>query len=248
MEAFKMLRCLINYDSFSKKAGWRKKEWCAYKLCSYARYVICPYCHISPIDTKLPDPEADRGYRPNLDHYYSKDDYPYLALTLCNLIPSCERCNGPQCKHKADFGTMPHLNPLSDLESVRFELNLLPGLRHKLQGTLSHTENSSQYVIELHPCGPDANKVKNSITTFGLTARYALVVDQIFRLRRQLRTLSSRRKMAAQAFPDLKTELADTVGFETDDNSYKRVMIGKLRLDLFRQTCEENPQLIIPDK
>lgn len=33
-----------------------------------------------------------------LDHFYDKDTYPYLALSFYNLIPSCPTCNSPKVK------------------------------------------------------------------------------------------------------------------------------------------------------
>lgn len=33
-----------------------------------------------------------------LDHFYDKGTYPYLALSLYNLIPSCPTCNSPKVK------------------------------------------------------------------------------------------------------------------------------------------------------
>lgn len=49
---------------------------------------ICPYCNRSFIYTT-----PKKGTRPQYDHYYPKSKYPYLALSLYNLIPCCPICN-----------------------------------------------------------------------------------------------------------------------------------------------------------
>jgi len=49
---------------------------------------ICPYCNRSYIFTLKTD-----GIRPQYDHFFPKADYPYLAVSLYNLIPSCGICN-----------------------------------------------------------------------------------------------------------------------------------------------------------
>ena len=49
---------------------------------------ICPYCNRSFIYTT-----PKKGTRPQYDHYYPKSKYPYLALSMYNLIPCCPVCN-----------------------------------------------------------------------------------------------------------------------------------------------------------
>jgi len=34
------------------------------------------------------------NYDLEMDHYYPKADYPYLAISIFNLVPSCPTCNG----------------------------------------------------------------------------------------------------------------------------------------------------------
>ena len=49
---------------------------------------ICPYCNRSFIYTT-----PKKGTWPQYDHYYPKSKYPYLALSMYNLIPCCPVCN-----------------------------------------------------------------------------------------------------------------------------------------------------------
>ncbi|MNJ17325.1 hypothetical protein D3C77_116020 [compost metagenome] len=50
---------------------------------------ICLYCNDEPIQTK-----GNRvKFRTDLDHFYPKTKFPFLAVTLSNLIPAGKTCN-----------------------------------------------------------------------------------------------------------------------------------------------------------
>lgn len=238
--AIDLLKEYIDYAGFSKKEDWETREWSAYKLCALARYDVCPYCHASSIQTMLPDPVSKKGFRPDLDHFYAKGHYPYLALTLGNLIPSCEKCNGPQCKHDIDFGLHPHLNPLCDSESISFSLEVSPAYTHTLFGTLSLDDKPDHYVIRLLPIpGADINKTSASLQTFGLNDRYKLMRNEMYFLRRRLRYVKQRQQIITDAIPGLHLHVEDVVGFDPTTSAYKNALYGKLKRDLYDTTEAE---------
>ncbi|MTV36210.1 hypothetical protein [Duganella radicis] len=78
---------LFNYGKLSKKAG----PTGAYGLVKAHRQRICPYCQMHHVNYHMTDKSLKM--RPPLDHFYPKSVYPYLAISLYNLIPSCEQCN-----------------------------------------------------------------------------------------------------------------------------------------------------------
>jgi 5-methylcytosine-specific restriction endonuclease McrA len=50
----------------------------------------CPYCNRQyTFSVEV----GTKNVRPEFDHFYSKADYPYLALSFYNLIPACPICN-----------------------------------------------------------------------------------------------------------------------------------------------------------
>lgn len=57
---------------------------------------VCPYCNRAYIFTLVKE-----RVRPQYDHFFSKALYPYLAVSIYNLIPSCSVCN----LAKSDFDT-----------------------------------------------------------------------------------------------------------------------------------------------
>ena len=48
---------------------------------------VCPYCNRNYINSRHDKLGCE------FDHYYSKDKFPFFALTLSNLVPSCSTCN-----------------------------------------------------------------------------------------------------------------------------------------------------------
>ncbi|BEV05935.1 hypothetical protein [Chryseobacterium gambrini] len=59
------------------------------------------------------------------DHFFPKTKYPYLSISLYNLIPSCANCNNT--KNNADLNLQEHFHPyfnnLSDLAKFYLEYN-----------------------------------------------------------------------------------------------------------------------------
>lgn len=50
---------------------------------------VCPFC------TSEYYPGEESGTRASYDHYLSRGTYPFSGINFYNLIPMCERCNGP---------------------------------------------------------------------------------------------------------------------------------------------------------
>lgn len=65
--------------------------WLQSKLC----VKVCPYCNRMYTTTLY----GKKRIRPDFDHFYPKSRYPYLAVSLFNLIPTCNICN----KAKFDY-------------------------------------------------------------------------------------------------------------------------------------------------
>ena len=85
---------------------------------------VCPYCNRTYIPFISLD-DKDKQIRGQLDHFYPKDKYPYLAVSLYNLVPSCPYCNGKTCKESKDPYDEDMVSPffLRDHKGLRFRLN-----------------------------------------------------------------------------------------------------------------------------
>lgn len=76
-----LLEKVFRYDTFSTRKV-------AYSIMHKMDVRVCPYCNRQYTVTL-----KNSKVRPQFDHYFPKAEYPYLALTLFNLVPSCSICN-----------------------------------------------------------------------------------------------------------------------------------------------------------
>ena len=93
----------IKFKEFKKQIAdvfeiFYEKKWDDIE--GYNRYVFvkehkintCPYCNRGYIFIVKSD-SAIGKLRPEIDHFFPKSIYPYLAMSFYNLIPSCSICN-----------------------------------------------------------------------------------------------------------------------------------------------------------
>ncbi len=77
------------------------------KLISAPKYGICPLC--------------SHGHVSTLDHYLPKSDFPRLAVTPVNLIPSCYECNKTKLTNSPSKPEEETLHPYYDnIEDVQW--------------------------------------------------------------------------------------------------------------------------------
>jgi HNH endonuclease len=60
---------------------------------------VCPYCNNQYTQT-LEKEDGTNKVQFQLDHFYPKSIYPYLAISFYNLIPSCANCNLAKSNHE----------------------------------------------------------------------------------------------------------------------------------------------------
>lgn len=103
-------KCPMPKDETAKKDA----EKCCQDIFKYKKFVdsqedaywllrtldvrVCPYCNriytvTLPSKEELEKDELFRATRATFDHFYCQDKFPYLSLSLFNLIPSCYSCN-----------------------------------------------------------------------------------------------------------------------------------------------------------
>jgi len=110
------------------------------KLVTNVGITVCPYCNRSFIHSV-----NSRTRTCQLDHFYSKDQYPYLALSFFNLIPCCYACNHQ--KGSRSISVSPYQNFKPD-ELLKFDY---------------------KYVIEEQTQKREINIVSNLTTKMGLS-------------------------------------------------------------------------------
>lgn len=123
---------LLQKKVFNYKA-YRDSDFCS-SLYIELKFttVTCPYCNEYPVKVVLRS--KGKGKKPilhfDLDHFYPKNKYPFLALSFYNHIPSCKYCNS---LHKQDLPftikthTHPYLDNFDSLSSFLYSHGALVG-------------------------------------------------------------------------------------------------------------------------
>ena len=118
----------INYKAF---ANSHSDDWSGLllmkELAKHVRY--CPYCNAETIYAiKFTERGDTRMVKNAFDHYFPRARYPFLGLSLYNLIPACSRCNSnlKGCKYK-DLVRMAH--PYLDDVGMNMVFTLVYGKR-----------------------------------------------------------------------------------------------------------------------
>jgi len=114
---YKILRDEI-FEKEYNNWGKREKEYGAYKFVNTLGLKTCPYCNRNY--TFVVDEENGK-LRPEIDHFYPKSIYPFLAMSFYNLIPSCPICNHTKRSKVA----VNLINPY-DIKNDDFELTYKP--------------------------------------------------------------------------------------------------------------------------
>lgn len=220
----KAIRAVFNYNKFVRKSG----SWNAYTLCNKSITRTCPYCNQA---YAFSIQKKNRGFRPTLDHFYSKDYFPHLALVINNLIPSCSACNS-SLKGTIDFFENEHLNPLWDDENINFVLTHDDGVLKFTDGMISSPEKI-RIVISFDP---ENTSVKNSIDTFLIIERYQeLTIEAI-----EFATAKLNFEHALSTGISYFRNNSESNFLRFDKREYKKYLLGKLFLDIYNKIPNTN--------
>jgi hypothetical protein len=100
------LNSIFNYEWFESK---KNILYNAYDLCGNLKIETCVYCNRLYTSTIVVG-KKEMIIRPTLDHWFPQAQYPLLALSFYNLIPSCSPCNS-SVKHSNPFKLRTNIHP-----------------------------------------------------------------------------------------------------------------------------------------
>ena len=130
----------------------------------------CYYCNIDYVNSY--NVNRKRKNKFTLDHYYDKSTYPYLALSLYNLVPSCYACNS-KLKGTEEFTNLsPSSNKYDFDKKVKFKLFL-----HKNSKDLNIKSKDD---IDIPLKERYSNDYDKYIKVFKLNERYEAHKDIVF--------------------------------------------------------------------
>jgi len=193
---------------------YKSEKYNAYTLCQMLDINICPYCNKNAIVT-IADSDNDVFTRPTLDHFLDKATYPFFALSLYNLIPSCHICNFN--KGSKPFCIDKHIHPyFDDFNKIKeFGVdNILLSLVHK--------ESDFKIVFKDKENISSSAKIKadNHIKDFGLETLYTSHKDKVLEL------VDFSRAYNEDAFENLVNTFKGSTEIFKDTNDVKRLLLG----------------------
>ncbi|MDQ2088053.1 hypothetical protein RBH29_16620 [Herbivorax sp. ANBcel31] len=173
IQSYETTDFIMHLDNMGKTNIFPK--WSAYHLVMLMGVKSCPYCnrqYITPVYS-----EKNGSVRADLDHFFAKSIYPYLSISLYNLIPCCKFCNS-SLKLDSHFSYETHLHPYE----YGFE-NYLRFRYKPKKYTLSGNKNDEFKIILEPDKDNDLKKIglraKNSAECFKLESLYNYHRDEV---------------------------------------------------------------------
>jgi hypothetical protein len=149
---------IFDYNKFIIKGN----GWNAYEYTMKLGVTVCPYCNRNYIHTVTKDSGSTRA---ELDHFYPKSLYPFLSISLYNLIPSCHVCNS-NLKGAKNFFKNQHLHPFENKyqNEMKFKLDFEDAEIKNIYPNLNQFNIDFELNNKLNEFG--VTMINNSIETF----------------------------------------------------------------------------------
>ncbi len=186
------------------------------KLQNENNIFLCPYCERNYVNVIQNNTLL---IKTDLDHFYAKSKYPFLAATIDNLIPSCQVCN-MRLKKEKDFHLKKHSHPLKIEENIFTKIKF-----GRLDNETIHIKNKSKLKIE----------EQNYIETFRIEEVYNShkeVVEDLLEKEKKYNYI--KRKHILETCPSLDDKmLKDLVFHEYRNMDRSKVPMSSMKKDLF---------------
>lgn len=212
------------------------QQWNASEFVHSLGVLICPYCNATELALRdVAKPSGTKRMNADLDHVFNKDLYPYLSLSLYNLVPACDTCNR-RIKEQRTLSFRKHAHPYVD-DVNKHTVFTVPGrylLDASVRGLASPTVN-----IRINKRSPAADPramalmnffdIQGACRTMGYSSAVERVVNPFAHGREYLKST-----FAAVGISQ-KDALESTFGFCMDPREINRAAYGKLILDVYEQ-------------
>jgi hypothetical protein len=124
---------------------------------------VCPYCNRNYIFNFSKNNAEEATAQ--LDHFFDKKDYPYLAVSLYNLVPSCSTCNQRKSSKKENI-FYPYLESFNDSAKFKYK-----GIKSIAEDEKIDFLDSKRVMFDIEAI-KDKEKVEKHIEVFNLKNLY----------------------------------------------------------------------------
>lgn len=219
-----LLKHVFRYDKFSSQKD-------LYRLIGFLDVKVCPYCN------RLYTTTSKRGrIRPQLDHYRNKSEYPYLALSIRNLVPCCGVCNQSKGKRTEEV-LYPYEEEMGEL--CTFEVDAEEDIT-ALTGTHIDLDKLSLSLKNNGSIPSFMDRVNKSKEIFKLEELYLAHMGDVENILLQRYIFSDEMlQEVADSFPELFGDLGEVRSFlalgRNDNEPIGNLCLGKLRYDITKE-------------
>lgn len=221
--------------------GYCDQEFPDFEITSSLGLRACPYCNAEEIIVQDLKDEGVHIRNSELDHFYPRELYPFLAISLYNLVPSGSICNQGSCKHNKDSLVEGLVNPfeLQDPDGLLFELVIENKdlLSYRLQ-LFKRSCSIKMHVINA--------RLEANARIFLIEPRYSKELEQAWKVWWKYKKYASNgyRNMADRISDQLDVNLTYEEWFEMEldirPNNYNYRKLSKLSMDIWRQLEQMN--------
>lgn len=221
-------------------------NWCAYSFTKALGVTVCPYCNRAYVNTYY----TSKGKtRPDLDHFLPKSKYPYLSLSIYNLIPSCKVCNS-SLKGQVDFNFKDNINPYeSAMKDGLMKFSYKPKDYSDIVGL---DEKTLEIKLSFDKKLKDSKRLKKNCETFEIEGLYRnhvnVVKDMLYK--EHIFNEDYRKALLcnyAGLFHTME-DLEELLFGVPNSEDVKNVMLGKLKRNIYDEIREDKLKLGIKNK
>lgn len=241
----------FEYQKFVDSHGWSNKnivkeefyridnfqkdidnfKWGAYAYVLSLKVKVCPYCnrnYVTPLYSEKGKMRAD------LDHFFAKNRYPYLSISLFNLVPSCKYCNS-SLKGKKEFTYLDNFHPFDNIEADDlYRMTYTPKDISCCWG-----EESFDIEIEYNYANENWKKIKGNNDIFRIEEIYQYHKDIVVNLIKKKYIYDDAYiEYLWKSYPDLFSSREEVVDFliaSYDISEVENAPLGRLLKDLIEE-------------
>lgn len=226
-----VLAKIFDYKKFrssKKKSGW---------YCRKLNIKACPFCNNQyTLVANRKGIKQDLSF--TLDHYFPKSKYPYLAISMYNLIPCCGSCN----QKKSDK----NVNLDLDFHPYHSNLNLatyfkvgLPDKIYKMDASALNKESERSFpIIFKHRYKETKQIAKHHDKTYnlsGLYERHSDIAKRLVYLSKQYSKNGIAIHKALGLITSKKSALEYLLGNYLNEEDINKRPLSKLTQDIAKQ-------------
>lgn len=206
-------------------------KWGAYAYVLSLKIKVCPYCNRNYI---LPLYSEDGKMRADLDHFFAKNKYPYLSISIYNLVPSCKYCNS-SLKGKREFTYEGNFHPFDEICADRlYRMTYVPKSTDCFLGT-----EDFDIELEYNQKETDWEKMKSNHDIFKIKETYQYHKDIVAGfLKKRYIYDDGYIEYLLKTYPNLFSSREEVVSFLLSPYNISRTEnapLGKLMKDLMEE-------------